>query len=78
MELHFRLRGRRGISRVWATRPISDEEGVFMRIEISGQQGVARVEEAGVSKQVRQKILELENFGITRCGFLVRQNKLNV
>ena len=39
---------------------------------------MTRVEEAGVSKQVRQKILELENFGITRCGFLVRQNKLNV
>ena len=36
------------------------------------------VEEARVSKQVIQKILELENFGITRCGFLVRQNKLNV
>ena len=72
------LRGRRGISRAWAAGPISDEEGVFERIEISGKQGTARVEEEGVPKQVRQKILELENFGITRCGFLVQQNKLNV
>ena len=78
MELHFRLRGRRGISRVWAAGAISDEEGVLARVQISGEQGAARGEEAGASKQVRQKILELENFGITRCGFLVRQNKLNV
>jgi hypothetical protein len=32
----FRLRDRRGISRVRATRPISEEGGVFVRVDISG------------------------------------------
>ena len=36
LELHFQLRGRRGISRVWAAGATSDEEGVLARVQISG------------------------------------------